>query len=414
MITGFNTDIEYEGTVYHVQTEDKGLETPIILSLVYVGGAILASKRSPYDDLVTTGFDAAALSERLNRQHKLICAAITAGRIEDLKRLSANGDSAGAARKSSRKSAKAQPPSAAAASAADSAASAAETEVETKAGTRVETKAAAEVSSTPAETDTRCAAEAPAVSEQPDALPAAEVPAQVDAFVSSDEDAATNADAATQAADESGKSELPSWFETTAESFASILEKVAASEAAAEAEAAKAEAARAEAARVEAAEAEQRRRFPPKDALVASGVPQPAGEFVAEIAPPEYAVTAEADYVAEREQDTTEIIPVEVEGELHVGLMEERDYKAGEIVTLRVRVARGPLDAREAVNDATVTVKILGTEFRPLILTSKTDRDGVAVIHAWLPRFTSGRAAILIRAAHDGFTAEMRRAVRHL
>ena len=115
VITGFNTDIEHGGGTYHVQTEDKGLETPLILSLVYVGGAILASKRSPYDDLVVSGFDATALSERLNRQHKLICAAITAGRIEDLKRLSGNGDGAGVARKSSRKAAKAQPPAASAA-----------------------------------------------------------------------------------------------------------------------------------------------------------------------------------------------------------------------------------------------------------------------------------------------------------
>ena len=56
MITGFNTDIEHEGVVYHVQTEDKGLDSPIILSLVYVGGTILASKRSPYEDLIATGF----------------------------------------------------------------------------------------------------------------------------------------------------------------------------------------------------------------------------------------------------------------------------------------------------------------------------------------------------------------------
>ena len=52
MLTGFNTDVEYDGVVYHVQTEDKGLRTPFILSLVYTGGAILASKRSPYDDLI--------------------------------------------------------------------------------------------------------------------------------------------------------------------------------------------------------------------------------------------------------------------------------------------------------------------------------------------------------------------------
>lgn len=79
--------MEYEGVVYHVQTEDKGLKTPIILSLVYTGGSILASKRSPYDDLIARGFDEAVLAQRLSRQHKLICAAVHAGRIEELKRM---------------------------------------------------------------------------------------------------------------------------------------------------------------------------------------------------------------------------------------------------------------------------------------------------------------------------------------
>lgn len=87
MLTGFNTDIEFGGVVYHIQTEDKGLQTPFILSLVYTGGAILASKRSPYDDLIAGGFDEVVLAQRLSRQHKLICAAVHAGRIDDLKRL---------------------------------------------------------------------------------------------------------------------------------------------------------------------------------------------------------------------------------------------------------------------------------------------------------------------------------------
>ena len=89
MITGFNTDIEHEGIVYHVQTEDKGLESPLLLSLVYVGGAILAAKRSRYEDLIATGFDEDVLSKRLKRQHQLICAAIRAGRIAELKRMGA-------------------------------------------------------------------------------------------------------------------------------------------------------------------------------------------------------------------------------------------------------------------------------------------------------------------------------------
>jgi hypothetical protein len=89
VITGYNTDVEFDGVVYHVQTEDKGLDTPIILSLVYSGGAILASKRSPYDDLIARGFDESVLANRLQRQHKLICAAVHAGRIDELKQLAA-------------------------------------------------------------------------------------------------------------------------------------------------------------------------------------------------------------------------------------------------------------------------------------------------------------------------------------
>jgi hypothetical protein len=92
VITGFNTDIERDGVVYHVQTEDKGLESPLILSLVYSGGEILAAKRTPYQDLISEGFTDEALAERLKRQHRLICAAINAGRIEELKQMSGRGD----------------------------------------------------------------------------------------------------------------------------------------------------------------------------------------------------------------------------------------------------------------------------------------------------------------------------------
>ena len=97
MITGFNTDIEYEGVTYHVQTEDKGMSRPIILSLVYDRGTILASKRSPYSDLLHSKFNEKLLAERLSKQHRLICAAIQAGRIEDLKKMSARDNAPPAA-----------------------------------------------------------------------------------------------------------------------------------------------------------------------------------------------------------------------------------------------------------------------------------------------------------------------------
>ena len=102
MITGFNTDIEHDGVVYHVQTEDKGLDSPIILSLVYAGGTILASKRSPYEDLIAEGFSDEVLAERLKRQHRLICAAIHSGRIDDLKKMSGRGKATRSRRSSNR------------------------------------------------------------------------------------------------------------------------------------------------------------------------------------------------------------------------------------------------------------------------------------------------------------------------
>lgn len=80
MIAGFNTDIEYNGVVYHVQTEDKGAPARVLMSLVYDKGTILASKRAGYDD----GLDEKELAERLTRQHKLICAAVNSGRINEL------------------------------------------------------------------------------------------------------------------------------------------------------------------------------------------------------------------------------------------------------------------------------------------------------------------------------------------
>ncbi len=97
MISGFNTDIEFDGVVYHVQTEDKGLSSKLIVSLIYDRGTILASKRVSYEDLAQSNFEESAIADRLNRQHKLICAAVKAGRLEDLKKMSGKAAPATAA-----------------------------------------------------------------------------------------------------------------------------------------------------------------------------------------------------------------------------------------------------------------------------------------------------------------------------
>ncbi len=69
MITGFNSDVKYRGLVYHVQTEDKGTENPLIETLIYRGGEILASRRLPYAELIEGNDAEKAISRLMEEQH---------------------------------------------------------------------------------------------------------------------------------------------------------------------------------------------------------------------------------------------------------------------------------------------------------------------------------------------------------
>jgi hypothetical protein len=82
MITGFNTDVEYNGQIYHVQTEDKGSTNPVIESLIYLGGEILAAHRTPYSRETGVGADAKALAERLESQHRRMILNVRQGRYD--------------------------------------------------------------------------------------------------------------------------------------------------------------------------------------------------------------------------------------------------------------------------------------------------------------------------------------------
>ncbi len=261
MIHGYNTDVEYDGVVYHVQTEDKGLESPLILSLVYSGGEILASKRSPYEDLIASGYSDEALAERLKRQHRLICAAIHNGRIEELKRMGQAGlltlNQGVLEEASGEEAAEAQPPT-----------------------------------------------EAPSVVSPPPPPP------------------------------------------------------------------------------------------PPPPSP-----PPPAAR------PPE--VFTVHDH---RRESPLGELPVTTEG-LRVSLLDDQEFRSGDSLSLRILVSYSANNQEKPVNDAAVSVKVLGTSFRPQIYSVKTQRDGVANVSAQIPEFTSGRAAILIRVTAGDDETEIRRVI---
>ena len=274
MITGFNTDIEHDGVVYHVQTEDKGLESPIILSLVYTGGTILASKRSPYDDLIAEGFSDEALAERLKRQHKLICAAIHSGRINDLKQMS------GRAKQS-----------------------------------------AAVVQETVEEEATELDVEAapPATTEEP---------FEIEYWPVSQE-----------------------WTPP-----------------------------------------------PPKEESeeIEEAEPQPEETFVEE--------------PVEDEAPVEEVVEVLPDG-LGITLLDDEEFYSGNAYTLRVLITSRAAGEENPLPAAAVSIKILGTTFRPLIYSLKTESDGVATIATQIPEFNSGRAAVLVRVVMKDQAAELRRVI---
>jgi hypothetical protein len=74
--------VRHLDVVFHVQTEDKGSENPLIESLVYVGGQVLAAKRASYADLLATGRGDRPIVELMERQHRIVIAAIKSGRFD--------------------------------------------------------------------------------------------------------------------------------------------------------------------------------------------------------------------------------------------------------------------------------------------------------------------------------------------
>jgi hypothetical protein len=82
MITGYNTDIRHNEVVFHVQTEDKGLDYRYIESLVYVGGQVLASKRANYADLLAEGKVEKDIVALMDHQHRTMIAAIKHGKLD--------------------------------------------------------------------------------------------------------------------------------------------------------------------------------------------------------------------------------------------------------------------------------------------------------------------------------------------
>ena len=80
MVTGFNTDIKHNATVFHIQTEPRregGIETT-----VYVRGAVIHSVKTAHQDFVQSpDYTDEKFKRLLEDQHRLVIGRIRAGEI---------------------------------------------------------------------------------------------------------------------------------------------------------------------------------------------------------------------------------------------------------------------------------------------------------------------------------------------
>ncbi|HZT71872.1 MAG TPA: hypothetical protein VFC10_19270 [Terriglobia bacterium] len=80
MVSGFNTEIEFEGTLFHIQTEAR--KEAAIETAVYVQGAVIHSLKTSHADLSFPEPDNEQHFLRLlEGQHRQVIAQIRAGEI---------------------------------------------------------------------------------------------------------------------------------------------------------------------------------------------------------------------------------------------------------------------------------------------------------------------------------------------
>ena len=84
MVVGFNHNIKHKGKAYHIQTEDSGLENPHIITHLFVGGNILASKKTSYADILGAENLAQVVRELMEEQHKEMLRNLINGVYDDI------------------------------------------------------------------------------------------------------------------------------------------------------------------------------------------------------------------------------------------------------------------------------------------------------------------------------------------
>jgi len=86
MLPGFNTNITYKNTKYHIQTEDGGVKNPVIVTFLYSEGEIIASKKTSYAHLTGEADYRERVKKFMSDQHRSVIKNLLAGEYSEGKK----------------------------------------------------------------------------------------------------------------------------------------------------------------------------------------------------------------------------------------------------------------------------------------------------------------------------------------
>ena len=80
MVTGLNSEIEHNGKIFHIQTEDGGLRNPIILTRIFCGGILISSRKTSYVYLLDREDLRGVVEQLMKEQHQEMIQEIYGGK----------------------------------------------------------------------------------------------------------------------------------------------------------------------------------------------------------------------------------------------------------------------------------------------------------------------------------------------
>lgn len=83
MLPGYNHNVCYQGVIFHIQTEDSGVDKSQITTLLYRNGTIIASKKTDYSDIVRVEMLNKVVEDLMKEQHKDMLRRLKAGEFDE-------------------------------------------------------------------------------------------------------------------------------------------------------------------------------------------------------------------------------------------------------------------------------------------------------------------------------------------